>query len=52
MDTTATDTADAASSEVIIHAQRADQLVRLARGEERPGAERREAVATGESVAR
>jgi hypothetical protein len=44
MDTTATGTVDTASPGVIIHAQRADQLVRLASSEERVGADR---AATG-----
>ena len=43
METAATGAADAAPQKVIIHAQRADQLMRLARSEQ-PGVERVDAA--------
>ena len=52
MDTTATGTVDTASPGVIIHAQRADQLVRRARSEDRGGVDRSEpgSAARGSAV--
>ena len=53
MEPAGTDAAEAAPTELIIHAQRADQLVQLARSEQRLGAERAEAtVTTGGSALR